>query len=513
MTLRVQDALALDAWSGVVSLLPEPAAAATPVAGRLAGVRVVAGVRAPITDAAGCLLVVAAEVDRSDWLLDVLLRRAATARCGAVLLGGTGPLGRASAGVALRLALPVLGCADPLTAAVALEVHLALPELAASRLITRTSAACAAAGAGLDALLDGVAGALDRRLWLLDSSANVVAGHGPGPPAHAFAASGDRAAVTAWLAGPVPDGARYVHREVQTDHPRGAFVVLERAAGDDIDALMAALQVLAGTVAGRLATQRLTVERDARHRMSLFSELLRGGGRGGSDVPRRMLDLGWQLDGWHIGIRIDVPRAVDPVAFRPEVVRAFEDAGETAHIVEHGSGWGVWSTFPGAPTQQQVQAHASAVRRAQWLLRSGLPTVMGVGRAQSGPDGLVRSLGEAGDAARIATTRAAGGHLVHVDRLGLSQLLLAWTRTDTFAPATASLLDPLTDQPGALLETLGAYLDAESSTADTAAVIGVHRNTVAARIARVVELLGVDLADPDERLAVQLACRSLLSHR
>jgi len=75
------------------------------------------------------------------------------------------------------------------------------------------------------------------------------------------------------------------------------------------------------------------------------------------------------------------------------------------------------------------------------------------------------------------------------------------------------LLDPLTDQPGALLETLGAYLDAESSTADTAAVIGVHRNTVAARIARVVELLGVDLADPDERLAVQLACRSLLSHR
>jgi DNA-binding PucR family transcriptional regulator len=35
---------------------------------------------------------------------------------------------------------------------------------------------------------------------------------------------------------------------------------------------------------------------------------------------------------------------------------------------------------------------------------------------------------------------------------------------------------------------------------------------VASRIARAQELLGVDLDDPDERLALHLACRSVLFH-
>jgi DNA-binding PucR family transcriptional regulator len=37
----------------------------------------------------------------------------------------------------------------------------------------------------------------------------------------------------------------------------------------------------------------------------------------------------------------------------------------------------------------------------------------------------------------------------------------------------------------------------------------VHRNTGAARVARIQQLLGVDLATPDERLALHLACRTL----
>jgi DNA-binding PucR family transcriptional regulator len=101
---------------------------------------------------------------------------------------------------------------------------------------------------------------------------------------------------------------------------------------------------------------------------------------------------------------------------------------------------------------------------------------------------------------------------VHVDRLGLGRLLLAWTRTGTFLPAARSLLEPLRDQPGDLLATLTAYLDAESSLTETAAGPGVHRNTVATRMAKAQELLGVEPTDPDERLALHLACRSVLFH-
>jgi len=57
--------------------------------------------------------------------------------------------------------------------------------------------------------------------------------------------------------------------------------------------------------------------------------------------------------------------------------------------------------------------------------------------------------------------------------------------------------------------TLGAYLDSESSLAATAAVLGVHRNTVAQRVARIERLLGVSLSDPEQRLALQLACRAV----
>ena len=98
---------------------------------------------------------------------------------------------------------------------------------------------------------------------------------------------------------------------------------------------------------------------------------------------------------------------------------------------------------------------------------------------------------------------------MHVDRLGLAQLLLAWTQTDTFLPAAEQLLAPLERGGGALRSTLAAYLDAESSVAETAAVLGVHRNTVADRIDRVQRLLGVDLGDPETRLALHLATRAL----
>src|SRR5690606_41530717 len=71
----------------------------------------------------------------------------------------------------------------------------------------------------------------------------------------------------------------------------------------------------------------------------------------------------------------------------------------------------------------------------------------------------------------------------------------------------ARLLKPLESQPGDLIATLTAYLDAGGSVAETAAVLGVHRNTVTARLRRIEELLTADLANPDDRLALHLACR------
>jgi DNA-binding PucR family transcriptional regulator len=56
------------------------------------------------------------------------------------------------------------------------------------------------------------------------------------------------------------------------------------------------------------------------------------------------------------------------------------------------------------------------------------------------------------------------------------------------------------------LDTLRAVLGSPSLN-EAAARLGVHRNTVAYRVARLEELADWDLADPDLRFALELAIR------
>jgi len=42
-------------------------------------------------------------------------------------------------------------------------------------------------------------------------------------------------------------------------------------------------------------------------------------------------------------------------------------------------------------------------------------------------------------------------------------------------------------------------------------LLGIHRNTVYARITRIESMLGVDLSVPDDRLALHLACRTSIA--
>ncbi|MCO1655115.1 helix-turn-helix domain-containing protein [Pseudonocardia sp. S2-4] len=472
-------------WAGVQVLAGDP----DPV--EIRDVRTVPDLRAEPVDAECALLVVAIAADRGDWHLDALLRRAGAAGAAAVLLPGRAELRRASSLLAERIGVAVLGAPDPLAVGLVATRLLRAPDQVVADLVSRTAAAGAAATGGVDGLLAELARVWRRPVWLLDGTGRRVAGPDPGPA-----------------------GQETLVRAVGADgHPGSRLAVaVPPGVPAETAAVTAAMAVAAESMGHRLAQQRLTVERDARLRTSLLVELLQTTGDPAPETRRRAVDAGWRLDGWHIGIRIDVPAGVDAVAVRPEVLRAFDTAHLSAAVVEQGSGWGAWSTFEHEPGSDELHRHATAARRAHWLLRSSVRSAMGVGRVYRGVDGLARTLGEAGDAARLAVTRTASGHFVHVDRLGLGRLLLAWTRTDTFLPAARSMLDPLHGQPGDLLRTLTAHLDAESSLTETAAVLGVHRNTVTARVARAQELLGVDLTDPDERLALHLACRSVLFH-
>jgi hypothetical protein len=65
------------------------------------------------------------------------------------------------------------------------------------------------------------------------------------------------------------------------------------------------------------------------------------------------------------------------------------------------------------------------------------------------------------------------------------------------------------DNGTAYVATLRSFLDAESDAVPAAARLNIHVNTLRYRIRRIVEIIGVDLRDPDTRLGLELELRAL----
>ncbi len=450
-------------------------------------------------------------VERFDARFDVLLRRAATAGVPLLVVGpgdATPPPGPGTAALADRLGVAVVSTPDPWAASVRLHELIGSGDAPAARAAVAVARIGLDAGPALEELFARLEAELGHALRFLDASGRPLRGAGVAAATAALLArtvgtsepvwaSDDRETV---VAVPVPTGIG----------PRAWLAVgLRSPLRAERATLATALRVAAVAAGHRLVLTRLDDERDARYRMAMLDDLRAADGAPAPPLVQRTIAAGWELDAWHVGVRLVARGPVDAVALRREVETAFDAEGLDVVVVEQTDGWALWTSTPDEPDRSVVAAVATSVRTAQHALRSAVDTNAGVGSVHAGPAGLVRTLGEAGDAVRLAAARPESGWFVHVDRLGLAQLLLAWTQTDTFLPAAEQLLAPLERGGGALRTTLATYLDTESSVAETAAVLGVHRNTVADRIDRVQRLLGVDLGDPETRLALHLATRAL----
>jgi sugar diacid utilization regulator len=494
-------------WDGVLSL-------ANPVGDvEVKAAALLRDVGSEIAAEPASLLVLMYSADRDDWRLDRLVSRAHAAEAAAVMIEGLSPLRRSTSALASRLRIPVLGTSHPIGCYWAIETLLTQPQVATATLVLQVLAAGRRAGPSLEEALAAISRALGRPTALVDPHGVTVSGS-LGEAADSLSTLLQRENIrtpgTRQL--PLPRGGLAVACPVYSAGTTAWLTtVMPGEFPIEATAVESALAAAAGAIEQRLAATRLDLERDARQRTSLLGEILQAHISEAS--RRRALDLGWELDGWHTGIRIQVGEEVDLTGRRLEVVHALAKEGVTAMVVEHGNGFAAWTTSAREPNAAQVRDQASALRRAQQHLARAIDADMGVGRVHPGPEGIGRSISEASDAARLARGRPESGRFLHVDRLGLAQLLLAWTRTDTFQPAAQALLAAMDGQPGDLVRTLAAYLDSESSVADAAAILGVHRNTVSARVTRIQSLLGVDLTVPDDRLALHLACRTAMVKR
>jgi purine catabolism regulator len=460
------------------------------------------------------LLVMLTPAGRLDWRFDALLRRCAAHGIPAILLATedtqTKVLDTGSVLLAERLGIAVLLSADPWLASVAVHEVLGSSGAGAARLTLQVARIGLQAGNDLEETLTLLEAALQRGLILMDGAGQVLrsAEEFSNTDTNVLKGLARRSAPCS-----LPLGSHRTLLAVPVGTGFGPRSWIGATAQADLKTeqtdVLTALEVASVAVGHRLVLRRLVDERDARHRTALLEEIRDAEATVTPALLQRAIEAGWRLDEWHIGIRLVARHAVDLVAQRVEVQAAFTAEGLDVDAVEQSDGWVLWTSSIKEPRPVQLADISARIRRSQARLRQTIETYTGVGRAHAGAAGLIHSLAEAGDAARLATSRPQTGYFIHVDRLGLAQLLLAWTRTDTFQPAAAELLAPLRQTTGDLQTTLSTYLDTESSLAETAAILGIHRNTVADRIARIERLLDVDLADPETRLALHLACRSV----
>ena len=401
-----------------------------------------------------------------------------------------------------------------------------------------------AAGAGLDDLRASVSVALgtpvefrpgspgqgDGGNGQLSLDRGAIRGSaGPGTPARALEGGLASEVSVPVVVGETPIG-HLVAPDVQGDLAIAARLVLHSAAAS----------------AGRLLDlARRAREVPARSRSELLAEVLMSESAINDDLLDRARQLNVPLGGWHVAVRIeaddldgpgpdrsaDGPGPGGPDSRSRDEVRRFElleAAGQIA-LQAAGVAGGTWHLSRVAralvlikmttsdPGPQAGTQAARAAARALQALRERLPALpfrAGVGAAHEGPTGLRASAAEARAALLAArAARKPSGVAAH-DVVGVQRMLMEWYASDTARASVRDQLAPLEklgqSRADTAIRTLAAYLDEQGSIIKTAQRLHLHRNAVANRIRGITELLDVDFDDPDQRLALQLACRARL---
>lgn len=286
----------------------------------------------------------------------------------------------------------------------------------------------------------------------------------------------------------------------------------------------------ASAAARRIEAVRRSEEAPIRSRAGALAEILLVERGDLTAVAGRARELGIPVDGWHIATQIVIAgphsrRALDAVATHTLHEEVFHLALRASRAFGSGSwdGAQVRSSIVLVCTQRTdpgLRATAETIRVVERVLdrlRGRWPElrfVAGVGGPHEGVEGLQASAAEADAAASAGRARAQSSGVFGFDAIGLRRMLLAWSSSAPARQAVDDLLAPLDRLGGAKTEaavqTLAVYLSERGSLVRAGARLHLHRNAVAYRIRRIAALLDVDLDDPDDRFALELACRARL---
>ncbi len=368
--------------------------------------------------------------------------------------------------------------------------------------LTRRLSQAAVDPRGVEALLASAAALGARPLVLQDADGNVVAWGGSeviapaGLPAMAEARQGGGPRQV-----PEADG---VERLIVALPPvgRAGYLSTVGPAGtlSEVDRLV--LTQTAGTCAAVLARGQGGPAARA-GRSQLVADLLLGRVPSEAAAKSRAQTLG--LDPAAPVVVGLIAGAADLPVAREVVAQALgRPAAELVAPLPEGAGF--------LATTRDAAAVADAVGRA---LERGAPAgeaVVVVSEAVQSPVRAADGLRQARFALALRRAGALEGRVICCARavdLGLFRLLFPLWGTPALQEFRRELLGAIEDYDADrgtdLVETLAAYLSLGGALNEAAERLGVHRNTLAYRLQRIRELTGRDLADPRERLLLQVA--------
>ncbi|MCC5580354.1 helix-turn-helix domain-containing protein [Microtetraspora sp. AC03309] len=149
-----------------------------------------------------------------------------------------------------------------------------------------------------------------------------------------------------------------------------------------------------------------------------------------------------------------------------------------------------------------VLAPASQAPRVAGTLQTTYGTAAGIGGAREDAGDAWESWAEAVLALRIAEHVQRLGPVASWADLGVYRFLARLPRSELAELAAESA--PLGDLAG----TVESYLDRAGQVQETAAALGVHRQTLYYRLGRAGQLTGLDLADGRDRLLLHLSLKA-----
>ncbi|UAJ80778.1 helix-turn-helix domain-containing protein [Leifsonia sp. ZF2019] len=454
----------------------------------------------------GALAVLTVPPPATPWQQDALVRRVRDRGYNGLALPGAEAFGSGTRALAERLGLALLDTAEPMTLARAGWELLEGRDALTLGYVRRVAQSIEYHAVNLADLLRHLSASVGHGVALIDTEGVLLeAGESLPSAVHAAIDFGPWIDTVA-----LPEGSA---ASVRVDSPSRAglrLAVFGRGLGQQqLTALAVAAEVAMPAVAARILIDEVADVNDAAVASGLLRDFLETRDNRDAELEQRMLERGWRTTGYHLGFRLIGRTRLDTLQLLRFVSRELTALPVDSHAATSGRGVTGWLSFTAPPSPSRVEENVRALHTLHTAARRAFNVATGVGTLESGSAGLVATIDGAADAARIAADRSATGHFVRIDALGLEQLLLSWTESDTFVPAAESLLAPLIARGPELVETLTAYLDHESGIAATADALGLHRNTVSTRVARAQELLGLDLGDPETRLAVHLACRAV----